>query len=119
MQPTLFRRFLSGLAAFALIVALGLQGMHGAAMAAMKSDMSMSMTAPSDSVPGMCADCESSNKRVSMQCQPVCAPSPGVLPVAVSISCLSQPAHFEAENVMFDGGTGTPEPHPPKFAALL
>ncbi len=119
MRPTLLRRFVAGLVAFAFIVTPGVQGMRAAAMAPMKSDMPMSMTAASDTAPGTCANCDGSGKGADMQCQPVCAPSVAVLPVAESISGLSQPARFESENMTFDGRTGTPEPHPPKSAALV
>jgi hypothetical protein len=117
MRPTLFRRFAAGLAAFAFILTLGLQGMQSAAMATMKSDMSMSLGGAS----GKCANCDGSEKGAVMQCQTVsiCAPSIAVLPMAESISADAEPTRFEAENTSFDGRTGTPEPHPPKSAALL
>ena len=118
MRPTLLRRLVAVLAAFALIVTLGLQGMQAVAMATMKSDMSLSMIAPPDAA---CAKCGGSHKGAIMQCQPVsvCAPSIAVLPVAEAILRLAPPALFEAENMAFDGRTGRPEPHPPKTAALL
>lgn len=119
MRPTLFRRLVAGLAAFAFILTLGLQGMQVAAMATMQSDMSMSMMAASDSAAGMCANCDGSGKGAATQCQPGCALSLAVLPVAASISLFSQPVHIDAENVSFAGRAGTPEPHPPKSAVLL
>jgi hypothetical protein len=117
MRPTLFRRFVAGLAALAFIVTLGLQGMQSAAMATMKSEMSMSLGGAS----GNCANRDGSEKGAVMQCQTVsiCAPSFAVLQMAESISADSEPARVEAENTSFDGRTGRPEPHPPKSAALL
>lgn len=121
MRPTLFRRFVAGLAAFAFIVTLGLQGMQAAAMATMKSEMSMSMMAPSDDGSGVCTNCDGSGRNTAMHCQTVsiCTPSIAVLPIGGSISVDSHAARFEAENMSFDGRTGTPELHPPKSAALL
>ncbi len=119
MRPTLFRRLVAGLAALAFMVTLGLQGMHIAAMASTKGDMAMSMTSPSGAHAGTCADCRDPGKRTVMQCDPICTPSAAVLPVAEPISHHSQPALFDAENLTFDGRTGTPEPHPPKPAVLI
>lgn len=119
MRPTLFRRFVAGLAAFAFIVTLGLQGMQAVAMATMKSEMSM--MAPSDAASSVCTNGDGSGKGAAMHCQTmsICAPSVAVLPMAESISVDSEAARFEAENMSFDGRTGTPELHPPKSAALL
>lgn len=121
MRPTLFRRFVAGLAAFAFILTLGLQGMQSAAMATMKSEMSMSLAGVADNASGTCANCDGPEQGAVMQCQTVsiCAPSIAVLPMAESISADAEPARFEAENTSFDGRTGTPELHPPKSAALL
>lgn len=120
MRPTLFRRFVAGLAAFAFILTLGLQGMQAAAMATMKSEMSMSLTGASDNASGNCANCDGSEKGAVMQCQTVsiCAPSIAVLPMAESIAADSEPARFEPENLSFDGRAGTPELHPPKSASF-
>jgi hypothetical protein len=119
MRPTLLRRIAAVLAAFALIVTMGLQGMQAAAMVAMKSDMSMSTAAPSDSAAVKCANCDNAEKGTVAQCQTasICAPSIAVLPIGASISIASEPAGFEAEDVSFDGRTGMPELHPPKTAA--
>lgn len=115
----LFRRLVAGLAAFALIATLGLQGVQAAAMATMKSELSMSMAASPDAASGDCADCGDADKGTVMQCQPVCAPSVAVLPASESILSFARPVQFEAETTILDGRTGTPEPHPPKSAALL
>ncbi len=120
MRPTLLRRFVAGLAALALILTMGVQGMQAAAMVTMKSDMSMSMTAASEAASDKCTNCDGSEKSAITQCQTasICAPSVAVLPMTEAISVNSQPVRFGAENVIVDGRTGTPELHPPKPAAL-
>jgi hypothetical protein len=119
MQASLMRRFVAAFAISALILTLGVQGAHAAFMATMKSEMSLSMASPSDAAFGKCANCDNSGKSAVVQCQAVCALSVAVLPDSKPVLCVSQPARFEAENVTFDGRTGTPEPHPPKSFALL
>jgi hypothetical protein len=118
MRPTRLHRFVAALAAFALMVTTGLQSMQAAAMVSMKSDMSMSALA--DAAAGNRSKCDGMGKGVVTQCQTVsiCVPSIAVLPIATSISTPPRPARFEAENMSFDGRTGTPELHPPKSTVL-
>lgn len=107
--------------AIALIVSMGAQGMQAAAMATMGTDTPISLTAPMDDAPGMCMNCEGSKKSAAMHCHTVsiCAPSIAVLAIADPILRQSSAVRFEVETMSFDGRTGTPELHPPNFAALL
>lgn len=121
MRPTIIRRTVVALMAIALIVSMGAQGMQAAAMATMGTDTPISLTAPMDNASGLCTNCEGPQKGGAMQCQTVsvCAPSIAVLAMAELILRKSTAVRFEAEAMSFEGRTGTPEPHPPKSAALL
>ena len=117
MRLKLLRRIVASVVALAFVVALGLEGVRAAAMAGMTNDMSMAMT--TDAPPGMCPPCDASGKNAAMQCQPVCAPSLAVLPTIGTGPRAMLLEFFEAPNFNLIGRTGTPEPHPPKAAALF
>jgi hypothetical protein len=113
------RRFVAGLAAFALLLTLGLQGMQAIAMATSKGEMSMSMTPDRDASSGDCTNCDGPGKGAAIQCPPMCVPPVAVLSMSQPIGGLSPPAPFEAANMTRDGRTGTPELHPPKPTRFL
>ena len=118
MRPTFFRKIVAGLAAFALVVALGLQSVHGVAMAALHGNDAVAAMTMNASA-GNCGQCDSSHESTVAHCQPICAPSVAVLPVSEAIARMSLPAYFEVQDVTRVGRTGVPEPHPPKSAPLL
>lgn len=118
MRPIFFRRIVAGLAAFALVVAMGLQSVHGIAMAAFHGNDAVAAMTMNASV-GNCGQCDSSGDSTATHCQPICAPSAAVLPVSEAIARMSLPAYFEVRDVTRVGRTGVPEPHPPKSAPLL
>jgi hypothetical protein len=118
MRPRLLSRIVAALAALALLLTLGAQGMHAAAMATMSSEMSVA-TMKADAAPGGCTICDGSDKVTAAQCQPMCAPAPAVLPLVGTVSQGFLPESFEGQNLTCAGRTGTPEPHPPKPAALV
>lgn len=116
MRLTSLRRIVAGLAALALVLTLGWQGMHAAAMASMQTDR---VTADATDASGNgCPLCNDPGTNAAMQCQPICGASVAILPIAGAAASVSLPERFEAQNLICFGRTGAPEPHPPKAAGL-
>ncbi len=117
MRLTSLRQIIAGLIALALVLTPGWQGVHATAMASMQTDRSAVFAA--DASASECPLCNDLGASGVMQCQPICTAPVAVLPIAEAAATVFVPERFDAQNVSCFGRTGTPEPHPPKAAALI